>query len=43
MIYSVISIINNNDYFVLTLSNMCMYIRFKVYNACAFIVDTYKI
>ena len=27
--------------FVLTVSNMCMYVRFKVYNTCAFIADTY--
>ena len=27
--------------FVLTVSNMCTYVRFKVYNTCAFIADTY--
>ena len=27
--------------FVLIISNMCVYIRFKVYNTCAFIADTY--
>ena len=27
--------------FLLTVSNMCMYVRFKVYNTCAFMADTY--